>query len=373
MRDGMWRKIGSTRRALVALGAAAVVAVVLAACGSSSSSSSSSGTESSSSASSSGIKVKHKSVTVLDTAGASEAEHELKTLIEEATKQLGWSFKYIDGQGDPQKITAGAQSVVTEKPDAFISLSVEASQIKPQLEAMKAAGIDTCQAGGDQKPDALWSTQANENDQKIGELAGEAIAKSTAEPKVIILANPQNFSGIIREEGMKKALMANNPKSKIVFRQVIEFANPAGSAQKAVEDGLSKNPDTTSIYAVFDFSEQPALNVIKSTGSKAQLYGTYTGATTTPQLRDPSSPLAAVSDASSFRTGLACLDIFLKKYQKNEPITHAAGEKARNEITYDIVNKQNVEKLVPKPQIEQFDRAKLLAPFVEKWKSEYPG
>jgi ABC-type sugar transport system substrate-binding protein len=372
MRDGNRFTTRSARRGIVALAAVCVLAVVLAACGSSSSSSSSSSSGSSSSTSSAGIKVKPESVTVLDTSGAAESEHELKVLIEEATQKLGWKFKYIDGQGDPQKITAGAQSVVTEKPSAFISESVEASQIKPQLEAMKSAGIPTCESGGGQQVDSLWSAQVGENETKLGELMGEEVAKSSPEPKVIVLANPQNYSGVAREEGFKKALMAGNPKSKIVFRQVVEFANPAGSAQKAVENGLAKNPDTTAIYAVFDFSEQPALNVIKSTGSKAKLYGTYTGGTTTPQLRLASSPLEAVSDVNSLKGGLVCLDLFIKKFEKNTPITQAAGEAATG-FTYNVVNKKNVAQLVPPPNKEQFTRATLLTPFIEKWKTEYPG
>jgi ABC-type sugar transport system substrate-binding protein len=352
------------------LAAIGVLAVVLAACGSSSSSSSSS--SGSASTSSSGIKVKKHTVTVLDTSGAAESEHEEKLLIEEAAKALGWGFKYIDGQGDPQKITAGAQSIVTEKPSAFISESIEASQIKPQLEAMKAANIPTCEAGGGQQLDKIWSAQVGEDEAKLGELMGAAVAKSTPEPQVMILANPQNYSGVAREAGFKKALMADNPKSKIVFRQVIEFANPAGSAQKAVENGLAKNPDTTSIYAVFDFSEQPALNVIKSTGSKAKLYGTYTGSTTTPALRDAASPLVAVSDVNSIKGGVVCVDLFLKQFEKNEPITQASGEAAEG-FTYNEVNKQNVNKLVPAGELLQFSRASLLAPFVAKWKQEFPG
>jgi ABC-type sugar transport system substrate-binding protein len=317
-----------------------------------------------------GISVAPKTLAILDVSGASQGEQLVQEMAKKAAALLGWEYTFVDGQGDPQKITKGAATIVSQKPDAFISLSVEAAQIRPQLIEMQKQGILTCEAGGGQQRDELFNGQFGEDEFKLGQLIGETILKTNPSPKIIVLANPQNFAGTERERGLAAALEGS--PAEIVFRQVIDFADPAGSATKAVTNGLAKFPDANIVYPVFDFSLPPALQVINQKRSDAKIVGHYTNDTTVTELRKPGSPLAAVVDTDEYKGVAYCMDEFLKEFEGKGEFNENAVEEAGGYL-YNVVTPDNVDELVPEGETLQFASDPLLAPFIEKWEKEYPA
>jgi ABC-type sugar transport system substrate-binding protein len=366
-------------RRVVATALSLVAVLAVAACGSSSKSSTSSSASASSAGSTGatstgGIKVKPKTLGVLSVSGSSQSVQTVQVALQSATKALGWKEIFVDAEGDPVKLTKGAASIALQKPDAFIAIAVQAAQIRPQLVQMQQAGIPTCQAGLAGKPDPPFTLALGEDEYKLGQMVGQTILKDVPNPKIIVLANPQNISGVAREQGLKNALKAN-PNAKIVFRQVIDFADPAGSATKAMQDGLAKNPDANAIYPVFDFSLPPALQVIHQRGSKAQIFGHYTSSTTTPELRKASSPVTAVIDNNAGTSAaLACLDQYLKHFQTGAAISQSSAPGSDDSAyTYNVVDHADVGQLVKPNETLQFTADSILAPFLKKWKQEYPA
>jgi DNA-binding LacI/PurR family transcriptional regulator len=319
------------------------------------------------------ISVKPRTIGVLSVSGASQSVQLAQTAISDALKTLGWKQIFVDAQGDPVKITKGAGSILIRKPDAFIGLAIAGAQIRPQLLQMDKAGITTCQAGLAGGTDAPFDLALGEDETKMGALVGQEIAKEVKEPKVVLLANPQNVAGTAREKGFKDALLAASPNAKIVFRSVIDFADPVGSATKAMNNALAKYPDANAVYPVFDFSLPPAMQVINQRKSKAKIFGHYTSSTTTPQLRKASSPIAAVIDNNAgISAGVSCIDQFLKKFENGTDIKGAADTK-QSSYTYNVVTPANVNDLVKRDETVQFTAPQLYAPFVKEWQSEYSG
>jgi ABC-type sugar transport system substrate-binding protein len=318
--------------------------------------------------------VKPETIGVLSVSGASQSVQTVQTAIATAAKALGWKEIFVDAEGDPAKLTKGAQSIAAQHPNAFIAIAVEAAQIRPQLIQMQQAGIPTCQAGLAGVPDPPFTLALGEDEYKMGQMIGQTIVKDVPNAQIIVLANPQNISGVQREKGLAAALKAD-PNAKVVFRQVIDFANPAGSATTAMQDALTKYPNANAVYPVFDFSVPPALEAIKQRGASAKIFGHYTSSTTTPELRLANSPITAVVDNNAGTSAaLECMNQYLNHFQKGTPISQStAANGSSPQYTYNVVTHANVNQLVKPGQTLQFTPQSIVAPFLKKWQSEFAG
>jgi ABC-type sugar transport system substrate-binding protein len=353
------------------------VMFAVAACGSSSSSSSggsSSAGASSSSSSGSANPVKQKTLGLVLITGASESIQNLVSVYDNMVAPLGWKTIKVDAGGDPVKLTKGVDGLIAQKPDAVLLVAVDSSQIRPELIQLKAAGTPVCAftEGGSAAADQYFNIVAAEDEYKFGKTLGDYIAKNVASPKIIMLANPQNYAGIAREKGVMDGLKAN-PNAKVVFRQVVDFADPAGSAAKGATSGLQTHPDANVIIPIFDFSLPPAVKVVQQSKSSAKVFGFYLNSVTSPLLRKgASSPIAAVADNNVDVVPGACIDQLLKHFQKGQPFVQKPLLLADNPvpIVYNVVTPQNIAQKVPSGN-RQFSIDSLSAPWIAKWKKDY--
>jgi ABC-type sugar transport system substrate-binding protein len=373
-------------RSKISSGAVAALLTVpaglaVAACGSSSSSSSSaasSGTATGTpAASTTRISVKPKTIAVLDVTDASESIQALNAIAAKELKALGWNAKFYNANGNPQTITQDATAIVNSHPDAVLNVSVDPSQMRPQLLALKQANIPVCAftSGGSEAANSLYSVVPAEDEYHMGLLLGQYIAKTISAPKVIMLANPQNAAGIDREKGIDAGLKSN-PNSKVVFRSVVDFANPATSAAQGVSAGLTKNPDANAIIPVFDFSTSPAVKAVQQGSTKAKVYGFYVASDTAPSLRmGAKSPIAAVVDNSTTGTTGPCLDQLLKHFEKGAAFVKYPLSLKTNAVpfVYDVVTPQNIGKLVPAGSTLQFTTDGQANPWIAQWAKDYPA
>jgi Periplasmic binding protein domain len=366
------------RALAVVLTALAVVGI--AACGSSSSSSSSSSTASSgastSTASSSGAKIKPQTVAVLDVTDASESIQSLNAIAAKEFAAIGWKAKFYNADGNPQTITQDATAIVNSHPAAVYDVSVDETQMRPQLLALKQAGIPVCSftSSGSTAANSLFTVLAAEDEYHMGYLLGQYIAKTVAAPQVIILANPQNAAGIDRQQGIEAGLKLN-PKSKVLLSYVVDFANPTSSAATGSAAGLAKYPNANVIVPVFDFSTSPAIKAVQQTsGTKARVYGFYVASDTAPYLRmGAKSPLAAVVDNSTTDSVSFCTDQLLHHFQTGAALVKDPFGLSTNALPfiYDVVTPANVNKLVPAGSNLQFTTAGMADPWIAKWTKEY--
>jgi hypothetical protein len=166
-----------------------------------------------------------------------------------------------------------------------------------------------------------------------------------------------------------------NPNAKVVFRQVVDFADPAGSAAKGTTAGLQAHPEANVIIPIFDFSLPPAVKVVEQRKTSAKVFGFYLNSVTSPLLRKgASSPIAAVADNNVDVVPGACLDQLLGHWQKGKPIVKDPLALPTNPvpIVYNVVTPQNIAHSVPSGN-RQFGINSLSDPWVAKWKKDYPG
>jgi len=313
---------------------------------------------------------------VLDVTDASESIQALNQIASKELKALGWKATFYDAGGNPVKITQDATAIVQQHPDAVLDVSVDSSQMRPQLLALQQSNTPVCAFtnGGSAAANALFSVIPAEDEYHMGFLLGQYIAKTVASAKVIMLANPQNNAGISREKGVMDGLKSN-PQAKVVFRSVVDFANPAGSAAQGVAAGLAKNPDANVIIPIFDFSTSPAVKAVQQGNTKAKVYGFYVASDTAPFLRlGAKSPIAAVVDNSTTGTPGPCLDQLLKHFQTGAQLVKFPLNLSTNAVpfVYDVVTPQNIAKLVASGNL-QFTTAGQADPWIAQWKKTYPA
>lgn len=319
----------------------------------------------SSAATTSKSKVKPKTIGVLDIVRSSPIEQVTELAINAAAKKLGWKVIAVDAKGDPQVSAKTIQGFVNQKVDAIITLTVEAAAIRGGLTDAKKQGIPTCQATGQTDPSPLWTAQYEEDETKLATTLAEYILKTNPNAKVADLRQSLNLVGHAREAAMKKVFSTGG----LVVATTEPSLGDPGSAQKAVADVLNAHPEIDTIYATMDAWGGPANAAIKAARSKAKVYSFYSSPSNVAALKGD-TPYEAVVDTNIQKTALVCLDQFLQYFQFGTAMDKNALVKAGG-LTYNIVNRANVNEKVKVGTTGQFTNAQELAPFFAKWKKQF--
>jgi ABC-type sugar transport system substrate-binding protein len=324
-----------------------------------------------------GISVEPKKIGLVLITGASESIQEYEKVYNKLTEALGWETIKVDAQGDPVKLTKGVESIATQNPDGVVLVAVDQAQIRPQLVKFEQAGIPVCAAtdGGSEEANKLFSVVSGEDQYEFGKTLGSHIAATVENPQIVLLANPQNFAGQDRERGLMDGLK-DNPNSKVVFRSVVDFADPAGSAAKGSQAGLSKYPDANVIVPIFDFSLPPAVKTIEQTKSDAKVFGFYFNSVTAPLIRKGAdSPLAAVADDNTPMLSGPCLTQLLAKFEQDAEIEKYPLKLPDQpvEMIYNIISTDNVDDIVPAGKTLQYETDEMADPWIAQWEKDYAG
>ena len=313
------------------------------------------------------IKVKHRTIGVLDIVRSSPIEQVTEKAINTAAKKLGWTVIAVDAKGDPQVSAKAIQSFVNQHVDAIITLTVEAAAIRGGLTQAKQQGIPTCQATGQTDPSPLWTAQYEENEAQLARTLAQYIVSHNPKAQVGDLRQSFNLVGHSREASMK-ATFGASASAKIVATTEPSLGDP-GSAQKAVADILNAHPEINTIYATMDAWGGPANAAIKAARSSAKVYSFYSSPSNVAALKG-NTPYEAVVDTNIQKTALVCIDQFLQKFEKGKKMDPKALA-ASGGLTYNIVNRANVSQKVKPGASGQFTNAQELAPFFAKWQKEF--
>lgn len=357
---------GSILRTSVATVALTASALAIAACGSSSSSSSSSSSTGGGGAAKSSIKP--QTIGVVDIIRQSPIDSAMDDAMTSAGQQIGWTVKVQDAAGNPQTVVSDFQTFITQRVNAIVLISVDANSVRAQLAAAKSANIPVIEIGAGVTPSTLWSAQIGEDETKITQVLADYMLKTDPSAKIGDLTVTAISNGAVREAELKKAVAAD-PKAHIVATVPIDLSNPVVSTETGVGAMLTAHPDLTAVHSVYDNFLQATIKTIENKRSKAKVYSYFLAPSTVTDLRTK-TPLAATVNVNLAASGLIAFDQLVNYFQKHTPIDPNAAQK--NPFTYTIVTPANVNQLL-KGGTTQYPTASLVAPFVTKWHSEYPG
>jgi ABC-type sugar transport system substrate-binding protein len=354
----------------------ALLAATAAGCGSNDKSSSSTSTStaaasstSSTAASSGGIKVKPRTIGMLDIVRSSPISAVSEDAIQQAAKALGWKVIAVDAKGDPGISARAITNFVNQKVDGIITLTVEASAIRDGLTQAKAQGIPTCQSLGQTTPSDLWSAQYEEDEHQMAKTLADYIVQTQPTAKVAYLKQSLNLVGARRGQAVKQ-VFDGAPSAKVVATTEPSLGDPV-TAQKSVADLLSAHPEINAVYATMDAWGIPSNAAIRAARSKAKVYSFFTSPSNVDNLKK-NTPYEAVVDDNIQKTALVCLDQILQKLEKGTAMDPAALQQSGG-LTYNIVDRKNVNEKVKAGATGQFTNETELKPFLDKWKQEFPG
>jgi galactofuranose transport system substrate-binding protein len=352
-----------TRFSLMACAIAVLFALTVIACGDDDDGSAeSSGENSGGAVEDGGISVEPRTIGVVNAIGAADIEAKINKLYEEAGRELGWEIKIIDGAGDPGKMVQAAQSLVNQNVDALLTTSIESAALRGPLLQAKSKGIPTISTNGGTIPSPdLFTAQYEEDEYKMGSQLAEWANEQGGEQKIANLQSTLASSAVDRDKAWHDVF----PDSAFAAEQQVDPTQAETSTQSKLNDMLTAHPDVTLVHAVYDDMTSPAAKIVTSKNSDAVVVSYFHNDAKEPALRDPESPLVALSDNNLAHTGAVALDQLLRHFELGEDIDPEALEK--NPLTYRVVTKENVDENPP------FEPSEVLAPFLEQWAKEYPA
>ncbi len=316
------------------------------------------------------INVKPRTLGILNESGAaSPTLMKGQTAVEMAAKALGWKTIIIDAQSDTQKTLAGFQSLVAQKVDAIITLTVEASWVRPGLAAAKDAGIPSVQATGGTEKSPLWTGQYEEDESEMGRVIGDYIARTYPNAKIAVMTASGGAAGRTRFESFKKALAGANTGATVVATAEQSMTDPVNTTIKGLGDILRANPDINIVYGIYDMSTPGSLAAIKNERSSAKFFSYYTSPYMVEQLMADTA-LEGVMDVELPKTAVIGVDQLLGLLEKNTPVDPDAI-KNQGGLKYEVVARSEVAEKLPVPAEGLFPNSELVLKYITKWAQEY--
>ncbi|MBS1891464.1 MAG: substrate-binding domain-containing protein [Actinobacteria bacterium] len=173
--------------------------------------------------------------------------------MEKAAAPLGWTVVVADGQANPQVMEQGMQKLVGEKVDAICTIGLGGEEIPKGFTAAKAAGIPVIALTLSPSPTEVKNFAGIFADDvtKMGEVAGEYIAKERADIPVIGSRLTQNETSNAYTEGILKVLEEEGLETPQL--KDAELTDMTNSMTKNLEAELTTAPPGP--LTVLDFSD----------------------------------------------------------------------------------------------------------------------
>jgi ABC-type sugar transport system substrate-binding protein len=353
----------------------ALLCVGIAACGSSSSSSSSSTSNASagntsSSASTTASSSSNKpvgTVGVLLSTAASESIQHWGSTASKALKSVGWNVIVTDGKGEPTVLQQGMQNFINQHVTAIITTGFDPSEIVPQLQAAKAAGIPTFNVGvsvsGVGAP--LYTASYSPSDAEFGVIAANWLVKQKQYPsgtQYITLDITASRAGHLMIVGAEPVLKAHG-WVLAGTHNMTDLSNIIQDATTGTQNVAGAHPQAKVLLTCCDFTPAPAVNGLKQANKSMLVVARYDNLSSLAAIRVNNPPVMIVA-ANADQSVLTAIDQILANYYKKAQISKTADV---GKYHYAVVSKDNV----PAAGAYYFDPDKQIAVYTAKWKAEY--
>lgn len=313
------------------------------------------------------VGVPPKTVGYLDILKAGAYQKRNYDVFAAGAAALGWTVKYKDAAGDPAAAQEAVQGFVTQRVDAIIDSAADTSFIRPGLLAAQKANIPVINIAGQDRPGPAHQLLAADYGEDEAGLAGPIAKKIFADlpagSKIAVLKTSLLFAAQPRQRVIDEGAV----KAGVTVVEDVEMPLDAAPATKKITDLLTAHPDLNALVPVFDLWTAPAVDAVKRAKreDKLKIYGFYADTINAPLMRKNPN-FVALTDGNQAAGAIVALDQLLYHFAKNKPIDPAPAE-ARYE--YNVFT-QNT--LPPPGQDGPQSAEALVAPFITKWKADFP-
>jgi ribose transport system substrate-binding protein len=190
---------------------------------------------------------------------------QLNTGAQDVADEAGATLQLVSGDNDSATQVAGIENLVTLGAAAIIVDPVDATALKPAIQAAVAAGIPVVTVDGSVADEPAVSTYVGTENTDGGMQLGEALVDlAGGEGEVGIVGALNSAIQIQRQDGFEDAIEAGG----MTVGTVVDGHNVNEDAQAAAENLLTGSPDLEYIYATGEPALNGAIAAVKSQGAQ---------------------------------------------------------------------------------------------------------
>lgn len=276
-----------------------------------------------------------------------------------AAKALGWTVKTVDAAGDPAKMASGVSTMVTQKVDAIVTVSIEPAVARQGLTAAKSAGIPAISICGALSPPNLYDAVYAPNDNALAATITRYMVDDLPAKAPIVAQFYDPINALKRRDDVSKAILKSTGNPIVASHQV-DLANGVQDVTKSSMDMLRAHPEAKGILLDQNFELTPVANAIKQAGLKVKVYGMYGDPDSYDSVR-AGGPARAFSDSTSQWSGWMAADALLKFFVNKTKVDPLGGY--LHPFPMSLVTHENVGKTdLNFPDIGPF--------YIKQWKAE---
>jgi ribose transport system substrate-binding protein len=285
--------------------------------------------------------VKGKTIGIIPCGLAIEGCARLARGAEEAAKAIGWTPVVVDGQGNPQAIQTGMDSLINRRVDAIVLAAVNAQDVGVQLQRAKAQrvrviGTFAGEPGADMQPNP-WIDMVGIDDAQAGRtLAAYVVANGGG--GVAIFTQDESPRVAMRASGFEAGLKEFGEGSvKVVERRSVPNTQLGPPEEQIMSALLARQPKDSFqwVYAGFDFMITPLIQSAERLG-RTELKGlSFDGNLENLEFIREGRIQAATVGYPLEWAGWACIDQLNRSFQ-GQPVVEDPG------IEFKLLAKQNL-------------------------------
>jgi ABC-type sugar transport system substrate-binding protein len=302
---------------------------------------------------------------VLLSTAASETIQHWGATASSALKSIGWNVIVTDGKGSPTVLQQGMQNFIAQHVTAIITTGFDPSEIVPQLNAAKAAGIPTFNVGVSVSGTGagLYTASYSPSDAKFGVIAANwLVTKYPSGTQYTTLDITASRAGHLMIVGAQPVLKAHG-WVLAGTHNMTDLSNIIQDATTGAQDLAGAHPNAKVLLTCCDFTPAPAINGLKQAGKSMLVVARYDNQSSLAAIRKNDPPVMIVA-ANADQSVLTAIDQILANYYKKAQISKTADA---GKYQYAVVSKANV----PPPGKYYYDPTTQIAPYTAKWKAEY--
>jgi ABC-type sugar transport system substrate-binding protein len=270
-----------------------------------------------------GGTVPKKTIGLVNVIGSNGNAAACQANFEQAAKDLGWEVKTIDAQGDPAKMASGVSTMVTQKVDAIVTVSIEPSVARQGLTAAKSAGIPAISICGALAPPNLYDAVYAPNDNALSATVVRYMIDDLPAGSSVVAQFYDPIAALKRRDVVTKALL-KDAGMPIVATHQVDLANGVQDVTKSSMDMLRAHPDAKAIILDQNFEFTPVVNAIKQANMDVKVYGMYGDPDSYKTLRE-GGPARAFSNSTSQWSGWMAADALLTYFVNKKKIDPLGG------------------------------------------------
>lgn len=272
-----------------------------------------------------GGKVKHETIGLVNVLGSSPAAAVCQAQVVRAAKELGWTVKIADAQGDPAKMAADVSAAVNSNVNALVTVSIEQAQAQQGLAAAKAKHIPALSFCGALTNSPLYSAVYAPNDSAISAMTTQDLIDTLGSTGSVVAQFYPAIGALNRRDTVAMAMLKAAGITIAASHQV-DFTNAVADTISSTTAMLRANPSASAVLVDQDFEFGAAIQAVKQAGlaGKVKVFGMYGGDPAFQALRQ-GGPAAAITESSPEASGWTVVDQLLKYFVNHKPIRPLAA------------------------------------------------